>query len=64
MVLDAAKVFDGLGEKMLDDAVLCYLIVHCLHVYGIKLSLGEEIVRRIIGEDCAAVFEEMIDEAI
>lgn len=49
---------------VLDDAVLNDLFVHYLHVDGVKVDLGEEIVRRVIGEDGAAVCEEMIDERI
>lgn len=57
MVLDAAEMFNSLGKVMLDDAVLNDLLVHCLHVDGIKIGLGEEIVRRVIGEDGGAVCE-------
>lgn len=64
MILDAAKVFDSLRKMVLDDAVLNDLFVHYLHVDGVKVDLGEEIVRRVIGEDGAAVCEEMIDERI
>lgn len=64
MILDAAKVFNSLRKMVLDDAVLNDLFVHYLHVDGVKVDLGEEIVRRVIGEDGAAVCEEMIDERI
>lgn len=57
MVLDAAEMFESLGKVMLDDAELNDLFVHCLHVDGIKVGLGEEIVRRVVGEDGGAVCE-------
>lgn len=57
MVFDAAEMFESLGKVMLDDAVLNDLFVHCLHVDGIKVGLGEEIVRRVVGEDGGAVCE-------